>query len=198
MENVYSLLDDPNLGSKLLADPKGELAIQVWSEYFWRHSNNLRSVFQWCFDPTKNTAIDPQKAVDDVQPLLWRAVYDLKYGLRDDALARVCEALKIILLAHSDHQPGSGRPSIMKHFAVRAYLIQRFNRDPNARWESSVALPDIADRLFSSESGTCTREVRDKGICGVTNHKSSDPCVRALRRAVNDLKDAMKSDGIPV
>jgi len=195
-------LTDPNLGTRLLEDPKGKLPIEVWRGYFWAHSGKRRPVLSWCIDPHDPdlAPIDPQRAVDEAKPLIGEVIKNLLGRSSARALRPAGQALRILMQGASDRQRKRGHAATMQHIAVRAYAIRKFNPDPRRPGESTVKLHELADKLFL-EDGRCPRKIREEHgtrICGVSKHGYEDPCVEALMTAITHLKAAMKRDGIPV
>ena len=82
----------------------------------------------------------------------------------------------------------------MRHLAVRAWLILKFNPHPKKPGASTVGWASLADLLFLKD-GECPRITHDHKLG--REHRHDDPCVKALRTAVRNLKKAMKDDGIP-
>lgn len=195
-------LTDPNLGARLLEDPKGDLPIDVCDAYFREHSDGWRPVVEWCVDPSdpELDSIRPQHAVDMAEPLVAEVIRHLLSDSPSEALAAARRASGILVSGSSDYQPKKGQPATMRPIAVRAYIIRKFNPDPTRPRESAVKWHELADMLFL-ENGKCPRKIREERetrICGVTNHRYDSACVEALMTAVTHLKAAMKRDGIPV
>lgn len=185
-------LKNPKLGSDLLKDPEGDLAYEVWDMYFWSHSDEWRPVLAWCVDPSHPdvAAIDPQRAVDEAGPFVAEVIRQLLSDSPAEALSAARRANEILVHGSSEYQPKRGQAASMRHFAVRAYIILKFNPDPKKAGESTVTWRRVADLLFRSD-GRCSR-------CGVTRHESDSDCVKALRTSVTRLKTAMEHDGIPI
>jgi hypothetical protein len=195
-------LTNPNLGADLLKDPKGDLPIDVWDMYFWGHSEEWRPVYAWCVDPDDPdvAAIDPQRAVDEAEPLVAEVIRHLLSDSPTEALAAARRATEILVHGSSEYQPKRGQSASMRHFAVRAYIIRKYNPHRNKPGESAVRWAELADKLFRI-NGRCPRKLfgeREARICGVIRHQHDSPCVKALRTAVGHLKAAMKQEGIPV
>jgi hypothetical protein len=184
-------LTNPKLGSELLKDAKGEFPIDVWDTYFWDHSERPLPVWEWSIDPSdpELAPIDPQRAVDEAEPLLQEAMMHLRSD-PDQALVASQRAHEILVHGSSYYQPKRGQISSMRPIAVRAYIIRKFNPHPDKPGQSSVGWDRLADLLFAN-NGKCPR-------CRLAEHRYYDPCVRTLMTAVTRLRRAMKRDGIPV
>ena len=185
-------LTNPNLGAALLKDPKGDLPIDVWDMYFWGHSDEWRPVFAWCVDPSdpELAPIPPQQAVDMAEPLVAEVIRHLLSDSPSEALAAARRATGILVSGSSVYQRKPGQAATMRHIAVRAYIIRKFNPHPKKSNGSTLSLHKIADLLFVND-GKCSR-------CGIARHKSDSSCVKTLMQSVTRLKTAMKRDGIPV
>jgi hypothetical protein len=185
-------LTNPKLGADLLRDPQGDLPIDVWDRYFWLHSDDWRPVLAWSVDPSDPdvAAIDPQRAVDEAEPLVAEAIRHLLSNCPAEALAAARKAVEILVHGSSEYQPRRGRDASMQHMAVRAYIIRKFNPDPRKPSQSRVGWARLADILFVNDE-KCSR-------CGLSNHQYDSPCVKALMTAVTRLRANMKHDGIPI
>jgi hypothetical protein len=195
-------LTSPNLGADLLKDAKGDLPIDVWDMYFWGFSEDWRPVLGWWVDPSdpEIAPIDPQRAVDETELLVAEVIGHLMSDSPAKALAAARKAIGILVNASSVYQRKRGQSASMRHVAVRAYIIRRFNPHPKRAGKFSVSWAELADKLFLQD-GKCPRKIRDKRvtrICGLRRHQYNSFCVKALRTAVDHLKAAMKHDGIPV
>jgi len=184
-------LTNPNLGASLLSHAKGELPIDVWLVYFWQHSTEWKPVLAWCVDPKHpdGAPIDPQRAVDEAEPLIVEVIRHLMSNAPEEALDAARRAIAILVHGSSEYQLKPGQASSMRHQAVRAYILRKFSKD-----QKKSSWPQLADRLFN-ENGKCTR-------CGSARHQYTDNisgrCIKALTTAVNRLHAAMKDDGIPI
>ena len=197
-------LTNPQLGSELLKDPKGDFPLDVWETYC-RKASDLYSldpsdlldflpVLSWRKDPaaSQDAAIDPQKAVDEAVAWAAKTVMFLVYGRPQAQLQQLAAAVKcanrtfeILARAESSARPKKGQPASMRPVAVRAWIIRRYNPPSKVRWRQ------VADMLFLKD-GKCPR-------CGLTTkHQHNSPCVKALEEAVRKLTSAMKNAGIPV
>jgi hypothetical protein len=195
-------LTDPQLGSELSRDPKGDLPIAVWDQYFWRHSQQWRPVLDWSVDRSdpRVAPINPQRAVDEALPLAGEVITHIKSRSSTEALVAIRRAVRILKQGCSDYQPKRGQTPSMQHIAVRAYIIRKFNPHPDKPGESTVSWARLADMLFL-KNGNCPRKIRDEHgtiTCGLARHQYDSPCVKALTAEVTRLKAAMKHDGIPV
>lgn len=193
-------LTNPKLGEELLKDARGDLPVDVWMAYFWQHSNDWKPVLAWCVDPDHPDVapIDPQQAVDQAEPLVGEVIAQLMSNSPEKALAAAQRVVGILVHGSSVYQRGRGLPPTMQQYAVRAWVIRRFNPHPTKPGESKVLWRELADKLFVNE-GKCPRTIRDQAgniECGVTRHESESPCVKALRTAVGSLESAMRRDGV--
>ncbi len=192
-------LTNPKLGKELLNDARGQLPVDVWMEYFWQHSNEWKPVLAWCVDPDDPdiAPIDPQQAVDQAEPLVTEVIRRLMSNSRKEALEAAMQAVGILVQGSSEYQRGRGLAASMRHQAVRAWVIRKFNPLPKKTGESTVGWGKLADLLFL-ENGNCPRKSRDAEICDTSVHRYDSSCVKALMTAVGNLKSAMKRDGIPI
>src|SRR5579862_7203394 len=74
-------LTNPDLGSELLKDPKGDFPLDVWEAYCTAPSTlSLLRVLPWRKDPSdpRTAALDPQQAVDEAFNWLAEAVFLLR------------------------------------------------------------------------------------------------------------------------
>lgn len=189
-------LTNPKLGEELLKDAQGDLPINVWKSYFWQHDLVQKPVLAWCVDPDHPDVapIDPQQAVDQAEPLVAEVIKHLMSDSPQEALKAARRAIGILVHGSSTYQRGKGLPPTMRHYAVRAWAILKFNPHPT----KPVLWRELADMLFVKE-GKCRRTIRDEAgdvECGATRHESESPCVKALRTAFGNLQSAMKRDGI--
>jgi len=194
-------LTNPKLGEELLKDAHGDLPVDVWMAYFWQHSNEWKPVLAWCVDPDHPDVApsDPQQAVDQAEPLVGEVIRHLMSESPQKALEAAQQAIGILVHGSSTYQRGKGLPPTMQHYAVRAWVIRRFNPHPTQPDESKILWRELADKLFE-KNGKCPRKIRDEAgdiVCGVSKHSSESPCVKALRTAVSHLKSAMERDGVP-
>jgi len=190
-------LTNPKLGRELVKHARGQLPVDVWMAYFWQHSDKWKPVLAWCVDPgdPEIAPIDPQKAVDQAEPLVAEVIRHLPDSPQE-ALAAARRAIGILVHGSSLYQRGRGQAASMQHLAVRAWVILKFNPHPKKPDESTVGWAKLADLLFL-ENGKCPRKSRDAEICDTSVHRYDSPCVKALMTAVGNLKSAMKRDGIP-
>jgi hypothetical protein len=184
-------LTDPQLGSKLLEDPRGKLPIYVWETYCWRHSGGLPPVSEWlaCSDPDSDP-IEPQRAVDEARALVKKIIDRLLSNSPKEALNVASDTWHVLARGSSWRKPKRGQPAEMRPIAVRAWVIRKFNPDPDNPNESTVSLRSLADTFFRVD-GRCSRCHSDR------RHQSDSACVKALSTSVARLKTAMKHDGIP-
>jgi hypothetical protein len=184
-------LENPELGPELLRDAKGSFPIDVWRVYVLCHSaadDCPASVIGYCDQPCRST-LDPQQAVDEAWELLAKLFFtNLPPRSCKVLLMGIVEAQLLLYSAHSNGRK-RGQPTSMRHQAVRAYLIRKFNPHPKKPNESTVGWDRVADLLFV-ENGRCKR-------CSVGRHRYDSDCVKDLISAVRRLKRAMKDDGIP-
>ena len=190
-------LTNPKLGKELLNDARGQLPVYVWMEYFWQRSEEWKPVLAWCIDPgdPDMAPIDPQRAVDQAEPLVTEVIRRIMSNSRKEALEAAMRAVGILVHGSSEYQRGVGVAASMQHQAVRAWVIRKFNPGKKPG-ESTVGWARLADLLFL-ENGKCPRKSRDAEICGTSAHRYDDGCVKALMTAVGNLKSAMKRDKIP-
>ena len=149
-------------------------------------------VADWCldpFDPAIKPPIKPQQAVDEALPLVQEVIHHLVSGSPTEAQKAAICASNLLLSGSTESQRGRGQPSTMRHMAVRAYIIRKFNPDPRRPSQSRVGWSRLADILFVNDE-KCSR-------CGLSNHQYDSPCVKALTAEVTRLKAAMNHDGIP-
>jgi hypothetical protein len=195
-------LTNPKLGEELLSDARGDLPLDVWMVYFWQHSNEWKPVLAWCVDPDHPDVapIDPQQAVDQAEPLVAEVIKHLMSDSPQEALETARRAIEILVHGSSTYQRGRGLPPTMQHYAVRAWVIRKFNPHPSKEDRSAVSWSKLADLLFL-KNGKCPRNFRDVDgkakVCGASRHQYDDPCVKALTTAVGNLESAMENDGIP-
>jgi hypothetical protein len=195
-------LTSPKLGKELLSNARGNLPVDVWMAYFWQHSNEWKPVLAWCVDPDHPDVapIDPQQAVDQAEPLVGEVIGHLMQDSPQKALEAARRAIGILVHGSSLYQRGRGLAPTMQHYAVRAWVIRKFNPHPTKPHESKIRWRELADKLFINED-KCPRKIRDKAgniVCGASKHDSDSPCVKALITAVGNLESSMKRDGIPL
>ena len=191
----YEFIDlaSPDLGEQLKKNAKGELPIDVWRHYVLHHSyspnpeKHWADVIHYCDEPVRAT-LDPQKAVDDASRILAITLFTTPQGSYTPLAKGIWDAYIVLGRAHSSRRQ-RGQPTSMQRQAVRAYIIRKFNPDPDKPGESSVTFAQTADLLFK-ENGKCPH-------CRTAEHKYDDHCVRRLEQAVRNLRSAMKHDGIP-
>lgn len=185
-------LTDRKLGEKLLNDARGDLPVDVWMAYFWKHSNKWKPVLAWCVDPDDPdiAPIDPQQAADQAEPLVAEVIRHLMLDSPQEALGAARQASEILVHGSSLFQRGRGRAASIQHLAVRAWVIRKFNPHPTKPKESTIGWAKLTDLLFL-ENTKCPR-------CRLTRHQYNSRCVNALSTAVRNLSSAMKDDGIPV
>ena len=197
-------LTNPKLGKELLKDARGQLPYDLWLKYVCEHNGERSEVLAWCVDPDDPdiAPIDPQQAVDQAEQLVAEVIRHLPDSPQE-ALEAARRAIGILVHGSSEYQRGRGRVSGMRHLAVRAWLIRKFNPDPKKPGESTVGWARLADLLFLKD-GKCLRNIDSAGTivrrepCGLTEHRYDSPCVKALMTAVGNLESAMKRDGIPL
>jgi len=206
-------LTNPKLGEELLNDARGDLPLEVWMAYFWQHSNEWKPVLAWCVDPDHPDVApkDPQQAVDQAEPLVAEVIKHLMSDSPQEALKAARSAIEILVHGSSTYQRGKGLPPTMQHYAVRAWVIRKFNPHPTKPQQtkprrtkprqSRVDWAELADKLFL-KNGKCPRSIHDDDgrpkICGASRHQYDDRCVKALTTAVGHLESAMDHDGIPL
>ncbi len=188
-------LTDRKLGRKLLDDARGQLPYDVWLKYVCEHNGENSEVLSWCVDPDDPDVapIDPQQAVDQALPLVGEIIRHLNSDSPEAALEAAGRTVGILVHGSSEYQRGRGQAASMRHLAVRAWLIRKFNPHPKKPGESTVGLDLLADKLFLKD-GKCPRITHDDKL----QHRYDSPCVKALQTAVGNLKKAMKRDGIPI
>ena len=145
--------------------------------------------FDFPIGPAADFHIDPQEAVDEALPLIQQVMLYLTSGSCSPTEAKSSVISAYNLLCRGSKR-GRGQPSTVRHMAVRAFIIRKFN--------PSVKFDKLADKLFLQD-GSCPRTLRDKSvtrICGLRRHQYNSHCAKALRTAVDHLKVAMKHDGI--
>lgn len=217
-------LTNPKLGKELLKellkDARGELAYEVWLTYVYQHNGDRSEVLSWCVDPEHPDVapIDPQQAVDQAEPLVSEVIGHLMSDRSEQALEAARRAVGILVHGSSLYQRGCGqrREFGMRHLAVRAWVIRKFNPHPKKPGESSVGFALLADKFFIKDA-KCPRKIRDSygtivpkkirkdkqgneiryRLCGASAHRHDSECVKALETAVGILKSAMKREGIP-
>jgi hypothetical protein len=195
-------LTNPKLGKELVKDARGELPYEIWITYVFQHKEDRSEVLGWCVDPDdpEIAPIDPQQAVDQAEPLVSEVLRHIMSNRREQALQAAMRAIGILVHGSSLYQRGRGRTSGMRHLAVRAWLIRKFNPDPRKPGASTVGWARVADLLFLKD-GKCPRKISDDvggiQICGASEHGYDSRCVKALMTAVGNLESAMKRDGIP-
>jgi hypothetical protein len=182
-------LTNPDLGSELLKDPKGDFPLDVWETYCSKPFAHLGPLYilpvlSWRRDPSdpKTAALDPQQAVDEAMTWAIQTLVFLKSNQPAEAMESAKRAVNILARGASFSQPKRGQPASMRPIAVRAWIIRKFN--------PTLSLAGVADLLFR-ENGKCPR-------CRLTKHQYNSRCVNALSTAVQNLCSAMKDDGIPV
>jgi len=185
-------LSDPQLGARVLANPKGSLPLVLFAEYLHQQIGRmLVPAGEWAFHaydelPPKS----PEKAIDEALPYIVQALSYIESGSGADAERPLLHAYGLLFSGSSQYRPGRGQPPTMRKVAVRAYVIRRFNPHPTKKGQSAVSWAKVADMLFENE-GKCSR-------CGLERHPYRNPCVKLLMTAVARLKAAMRRDGIPV
>ena len=195
-------LTNPKLGKELLKDARGQLPYDLWLKYVCEHNGECSEVLAWCVDPDDPDVapIDPQEAVDQAHPLVTEVIGHLISDRPEEALEAARRAVGILVHGSSEYQRGRGQAASMRHLAVRAWLIRKFNPHPKKPDESTVGWAMLADKLFIKD-GKCPRSILDDDgrpeICGASEHRYDSRCVKALMTAVGNLKSAMKRDGIP-
>lgn len=195
-------LTNPKLGKELVKHARGQLPYDLWLKYVCEHNGERSEVLAWCVDPDDPDVapIDPQQAVDQAHPLVCEVIGHLISDRPEDALEAARRAVGILVHGSSLYQRGRGQAASMRHLAVRAWLIRKFNPHPKKPDESTIGWAMLADKLFIKD-GKCPRSVLDDDgrpeICGTSEHKYDSRCVKALMTAVGNLKSAMKRDGIP-
>ena len=180
-------LRNPQLGSELLRDAKGDLPLDVWLSYCPKVIWDV-PLLNWHVNPSKR--IDPQQAVDEAFTWAVQALVLLKSDQPAQAIEPAKRAVNILARASSDSQPKRGQPAEMRPTAVRAYVIRKYNPHPTKPKESAVSWAQLADLLFL-ENGKCPR-------CRRTRHQYNSACANALSTAERNLRSAMKRAGIPV
>lgn len=221
-------LTNPQLGAELLKDPKGSLPVEVFGRYVWQHSRlgpaggylppppapddlklasvrheHMKFVIAWCLDPLNpfDPPIDPQQAVDEALELLHSVLFDVSTDQTSEATrATVIRLLRLLQRGSTKSKRDRGQPSTMRHMAVRAYIIRKFNPHPKRPGESTVSWAKLADMLFIND-GKCPRKIHDEHgtrICSLTRHQYDSLCVKALTAEVMRFHAAMKHEGIPV
>ena len=193
-------LKNPKLGKELLKDALGQLPYDVWLKYVCEHGGERSEVLSWCVDPQDPDVapIDPQQAVDQAEPLVAEVIKRLMSESPEEALEAARRAIGILVHGSSTYQRGRGQAAGMRHLAVRAWLIRKFNPHPKKPGESTVGFAELADKFFIKE-GKCSRITHDtRDNDGRPEHLHTSPCVKALMTAVGNLKSAMKRDGIPL
>jgi hypothetical protein len=191
-------LKDPNLGPELLRNAKGDLPLKVWEQYCNAHRGGhaffyLFDLLSWSFEHSdpNSKPLPPQQAVDEAFTWAMQTVMLLKSEQTVQALAAAQRTLSELVRGLSVVQRKRGQPVFMRPIAVRAYIIRKFNPDPNKPGESTVPLRRLADTLFRVD-GKCPRCHSDR------LHNSNSACVNALTTSINRLKAAMKRKGIPL
>lgn len=194
-------LTNPKLGKGLLKDALGQLPYDVWVKYVCEHGGERSEVLSWCVDPEDPdfAPIDPQQAVDQALPLVAEVIGHLRDS-PEEARETARRALGILVHGSSDYQRGRGQAASIRHLAVRAWVIRKFNPHPKKPDDSTVGFALLADKFFLKD-GKCPRTIlsddRKAKSCGVSQHQYDSRCVKALLTAVGNLKSAMKRDGIP-
>jgi hypothetical protein len=201
MSSTEPDLNDPKLGHELLKHINSDLPLAVWQSYCSKYRSfpgfsgermiphSLQSWRIASSDP-ESAPIPAQSAVDEAFTWAAETLRVLKSDQPADAVRPATRALKILARGHSINRPKRGQPATMRANAVRAYIVRKFNPDPQHKRGSSVTFSDLADRLFVY-GGKCTR-------CSLRRHQHKDACVKALFTAVGHLKLAMKHEGVPV
>jgi hypothetical protein len=196
-------LTDRKLGQRLLNGARGGLPLAVWYEYLSQNNGQRSELDNWGLNPDdpQFAPIHPQRAVDEAEPLVSKAIVHLRSDSPLKALDPLFTAIDLLARGSSRRQRGRGQAASMRHLAVRAWVIRKFNPLPQKPAESTVGLARVADLLFL-ENGKCPRKITDDDgriqICGASEHGYDSRCVKALRTAVGNLKSAMKRDGIPI
>jgi hypothetical protein len=187
-------LTSPKLGKELLKDARGQLPYEVWLKYVCEHNGERSEVLSWCVDPDDPDVapIDPQQAVDQALPLVGEIIRHLNSESPEAALEVAGRTVGILVHGSSEYQRGRGQAASIRHLAVRAWLIRKFNPHPKKPGDSTVGFELLADKLFLKD-GKCPRITHDDNL----QHRYDSPCVKALHTAVGNLKSAMKRDKIP-
>ncbi len=197
-------LDDPGLGARLLKDPMG-LPLEVFETYVAHNHNQdhpeSRLINDWAMytdwrSISYLSPIKPQDAVDQVAPRIGKIVSDLRRPRPavDKASQLLAEINEILFRASSSYRRPRGQPALMRPYAVRAWVIRKFN--PGLTWAK------ITDLLFLLD-GKCPRPISEgkaklkARTCNVAHHDNDSQCVEALHEAVERLLTAMKLEGIP-
>jgi len=197
-------LKDPQLGSKLLEDPKGYFPLEVWIAYCTKSGHYPVELLSWCEDPSdpQTAALDPQQAVDEALSCANETTVLLMRKRFAEAFLSNRRTINTLLRGSSDAQPKKGQPASMRPIAVRAWIIGKYN---------PTSLAELADKLFLKD-GKCPRKNLDgegsivprKGrkrtykLCGLSRHQYDSDCVKALRTRIGKLKSEMKAAGIPL
>lgn len=189
-------LANPKLGAQLLTDPKGDLPLDVWEAYCRKPFAHLGPLYllpvlSWRIDPSdpKTGPLDPQYAVDEAFSEAVATLLQLKSKKYPEALECAQRTVNLLHRGSSTLQPKPGQPASMRRDAIRAYIIRKFNPDPNKPKESSVRWSKLANLLLN-ENGKCP-------TCREVRHQYDSPCVKALMTAERRLRAAMEHDGIP-
>jgi hypothetical protein len=193
-------LNDPNLGQELLKQVKSDLPLAVWESYcskycaFPSFGGQMipQSLHSWRIDLSdpEFAPLPAQSVVDEAFTWAAETLRLLRSDQATEAMETAIRTVTILVRGASFNRPKRGQPATMRPNAVRAYIVQKFNRDPQNKKRSTVTWSDLANRIFV-ERGRCTR-------CAVPRHQHSDACVKALFTAVGHLKHAMKREGVPV
>lgn len=183
-------LTNPNLGSELLKDPKGDFPLDVWETYCCKPFAHLRPLYllpvlSWRINPSdpKTAALDPQEAVDEALTWAMKTLMLLKENQSAEAMEFAKRTVNTLARGSSFAQPKRGQPASIRRTAIRAWIIRKFN--------PTLSLAEVADLLFR-ENGKCPR-------CRLTRrHQYNSRCVNALSTAVRNLCVAMEHDRIPL
>jgi hypothetical protein len=154
--------------------------------------DHFEFVLDWISDPRdpKLVHLRPDFAIQQALRFVADVIKFLAKGDLKAALLAAYDAHGILSSSNTSH--GRGQPPTMRHFAVRAFIIRKFNPDPSTPGESRVSWAKLADMLFVV-NGSCSRSG-----CRCARHQYNDSCVRALRTAVGRLQSSMLEVGIPV
>jgi hypothetical protein len=161
-------LTNPNLGSELLRDPKGNLPLDVWEKCCLEHNRHSPEplVLAWRTNPRDLAPIDPRIAVRHASRLLRHTIAHLTSNCPEEALKTAKQAWEILVRTPPEFSRKRGQPSTMRLPAIRAYIIRKFNPHPAVKWDK------VVDMLFLKD-GKCPRKIREEQetrICGVSKH----------------------------
>ena len=170
MTDDYINLDDPKFGTRLLSDPIS-LPLDAFEMDVMLHHNPSSThcfpVEEWTCPDWKSIPrlrpLKPQDAVHEVYPLMSKILSYLNRPRRPafrKASEVVRQASDILERAQSSYQRRRGREADMRPMAVRAYMIRKFNPDPNQKGESTVELGQARRSTVSSEQEVSTAYLR--------------------------------------